>query len=237
MTLVDDHSRYVFVYILKVKGLVKKYFAEFKVLVECQTGRKIKAIRSDNGTEICDSAVSQLLKQAGIVHQRSNNYTPQQNSRVERAQRTLVEKARSLLADANLGKEFWGKAVVTACYLMNRSPSRALNGKTPYEIWHGEQPDLSHLCVFGCPAWVHIPKEKRKKRDPKSERLVFVGYPEGRKGYRLLDSVTRRAVNSRDVHFVEKPVASAPRTNHVPLARNSDNIGFVEIPMISSPTY
>ncbi|CAB0002804.1 unnamed protein product, partial [Nesidiocoris tenuis] len=227
LTLVDDHSRHVFVYILKEKSQVKKYLADFKALVECQTGRKIKAIRSDNGTEFCNSAVSQLFTQAGIIHQRTMNYTPQQNSRVERAQRTLVEKARSMLADAKLGKEFWAEAIVTACYLINRSPSRALGERTPYEVWHGEKPDLSHLRVFGCSAWAHIPKQRRKKLDPKSERLIFIGYPEDRRGYRLLDPVTKRVTNSRDVHFVEisdnpescSPSLPVPLTPVVPSAR------------------
>ncbi|BES87361.1 Hypothetical protein NTJ_00166 [Nesidiocoris tenuis] len=163
-----------------------------------------------------------------------------------------------MLADAKLGKEFWAEAIVTACYLMNRSPSRALGERTLYEVWHGEKPDLSHLRVFGCSAWAHIPKQKRKKLDPKSERLIFFGYPEDRRGYRLLDPVTKRVTNSRDVHFVEisdnpescwpsppvpltpvvpsarKPSLPVPLTSIDPSARNK-NVEYIPTPF-STPS-
>ena len=73
----------------------------------------------------------------------------------------------------------------TACYLVNRSPSSALEDKTPHEVWTGKKPSLSHLRVFGCDAYVHVPKEKRTKLDNKSERCIFIGYKDGLKGYKL----------------------------------------------------
>ena len=91
----------------------------------------------------------------------------------------------------------------TACYLVNRSPSSALEDKTPQEVWTGKKPSLSHLRVFGCDAYVHVPKEKRTKLDSKSEKCIFIGYKDGLKGYKLWNPVTRKVVYSRDVVFRE----------------------------------
>ena len=77
--------------------------------------------------------------------------------------KTLMERERSMLSGAGLGQEFWVEAVDTACYLVNRSPSSALDDKTPQEVWTGKKPSLSHLTVFGCDAYVHVPKKKRTK--------------------------------------------------------------------------
>eukprot|EP00253_Pinus_taeda_P004576 PITA_04576 len=117
--------------------------------------------------------------------------------------KTLMERARSMLSGAGLGQEFWAEAVDTACYLVNRSPSSALEDKTPQEVWTGKKPSLSHLRVFGCDAYVHVPKEKRTKLDSKSEKCIFIRYKDGLKGYKLWNPVTRKFVYSRDVLFKE----------------------------------
>ena len=72
----------------------------------------------------------------------------------------LMERARSMLSGTRLGQEFWAEAVETACYLVNISPSSTLEDKTPHEVWTTKKPSLSHLRVFGCDAYVHVPKEK-----------------------------------------------------------------------------
>ena len=84
--------------------------------------------------------------------------------------KTLMEKARSMLCGVGLGQEFWVEAVDTTCYLINRSPSSALEDKTPQAVWTGKKPSLSHLRAFGCDAYVHVPKEKQTKLDSKSEK-------------------------------------------------------------------
>ena len=86
--------------------------------------------------------------------------------------RMLMEKARSMLCGNGLGQELWAEAVETACYLVNRSPSSALEDKTPHEVWTGNKPSLSHMRVFGFDPYVHDPKEKRTKLDSKSERCI-----------------------------------------------------------------
>jgi hypothetical protein len=93
--------------------------------------------------------------------------------------------------------------VGTACYLVNRSPSSALDDKTPQEVWTGKEPSLTHLKVFGCDAYVHVPKESRSKRDKKDEKCIFIGYKYGLKDYNIWDLETKKVVYSRDVVFRE----------------------------------
>ena len=171
--------------------------------MENQTKKKIKALRIDNGVEFYKKEFEELCKKCGIARQKNTPYTPHKNKVAERMNRTLMEKARSMLSGTGLGQEFWAEAVETACYLVNRSPSSALEDKTPHEVWTGKKPYLSHLRVFGCDAYVHLPKEKRTKLDNKSEKCIFIGYKDGLKGYKLWNPETRKVVYNRDVVFRE----------------------------------
>ncbi|CAH2109181.1 unnamed protein product [Euphydryas editha] len=118
--------------------------------------------------------------------------------------RTIVEKARCLLFDAGLEKEFWAEATNTAVYLQNRTVLAGLNNKTPYELWTNKKPDISHLRVFGSTVMVHVPKEKRLKWDKKSVKCILVGYPDNIKGYRIYNPESKLITNSRDVIIIEK---------------------------------
>lgn len=204
LALTDDFSRKVFVFFLKSKNEVTQKFVKWKRLIENQTDRRIKIFRSDGGTEFCNQNMNLVFENAGIRHQITVPYTPQQNGLAERMNRTLVEKARCLLFDADLPKRFWAEAINTAAYLINRSIASGLNGQTPEEVWSSKKPDLSHLRVFGSDAMVMVPKQKRRKWDSKSNKLKFVGYCEDTKGYRLIDVKTGKITISRDVVFFEK---------------------------------
>lgn len=208
VVFIDDYSRKKFVYCIKHKSEVCDIFKGFKAHVEKQTGRKIKVIRTDNGREYVNREFCNFLREEGIVHQRTVPYSPQQNGLAERANRTIVERARCLLTDSGLSKDFWAEATVTATYLLNRNPASALNGKTPEEYWSKVKPKLEHLRIFGCKAWAHIPKQKRDKWDMKAKELVFVGYDEQVKGYRLIDMQTKKISISRDVTFDENTVGN-----------------------------
>jgi transposase InsO family protein len=94
--------------------------------VENQTEKKIKVLRMDNGGELCRNEFKELCKKCGIERKKTTPYTPQQNGVAERMNKTLMEKARSMLSGVRLGQEFWAEAVDTACYLVNRSPSSTL---------------------------------------------------------------------------------------------------------------
>eukprot|EP00253_Pinus_taeda_P034280 PITA_34280 len=120
-------------------------FKEFKALVENQTKKKIKVLRTDNGGEFYSKEFEEFCKKCGMAWQKTTPYTPQQNEVAERMNKTLMERARSMLSVVGLGQEFWAEAVDTACYLVNRSPSSALDDKTPQEVWTGKKPSLPHL--------------------------------------------------------------------------------------------
>lgn len=204
ITFIDDFSRMVHVYFMKDKLNVTDIFNDFKMKVENKHDSKVKILRTDNGTEYCNSTFEKFLSKHGILHQTSAPYTPQHNGLAERKNRVLVERARCMLFCADLDKRMWAEALATAAYIINRSPNRALEGKTPYEMWTGKKPNLSHMKIFGSVAMVHVPKEKRQKWDKKSAKMLLVGYCENTKGYRLMDLKTNKVIKSRDVAFIEE---------------------------------
>jgi hypothetical protein len=202
MTIIDDYSRYTEVYFLKEKSEAVDRIKEYIEYVKTRFDRKPKVIRSDNGTEYVNNSLKKCFKNEGIKFQHTAPYTPQQNGVAERKNRTLMEAARCMLIDAELDKKFWAEAVNTANYLQNRLPSSAIE-TTPYQLWHKEKPKVNNLQIFGCKGYAVIPKERRRKLDDKAERLTFVGYPEGTKGYRMLNPETGRIKITRDVKFLK----------------------------------
>ena len=145
----------------------------------------------------------QYLKKQGTQHELTVLKTPQQNEVAERMNRTLVETIMLMLADSELTKRFWAEALSAVTYLRNRSPTTALQDKTAYEAWNGNKPNVSHLRIFGCDAYGHVPKDERSKFDSKTRRSIFLGYGQGVKGYRLYDKAQRRIFYSRNVVFNE----------------------------------
>lgn len=207
LLFVDDYSRMSFVYFMKHKNEVFKNFKEFKAMVEKQKNANIKILRTDNGGEFCSKVMEDFLKSFGILHQKTNPYTPEQNGMSERNNRTIVEKAKCLLFDAKLDKRFWAEAVSTAVYLKNRSIASGLNDKTPYEMWHEKKPILSHIRIFGSPVMVHIPKERRTKWDKKARQHILIGYSEHVKGYRVYNFLKNQVTTSRVVVVMETAVS------------------------------
>jgi len=158
----------MWVYFLKYKSDVFSIFQKFKSLVEKESSCNIITLRTDNGGNFCSSAFSNFCDTHGIKRQLTTPYTPPQNSVVERCNHTVVEMALSMLQHRNVPNKFWAEAVFTAIYLLNRSPTQAVKGKTLEEVWSGRKPKISHLKVFGSVAYVWILAAKRSKLDPKA---------------------------------------------------------------------
>jgi len=136
LTIVDNFSRIVLISLLIDKKEVTRTLINFFAMVERQYNRRVKIVRSDNGTEFrCMKGY--FLKQ-GIMFQTSCIGTPQQNGRVERKHRHILNVARALRFQGNLPIEFWGECILVAGYLINRNPTLVLNGKTPYEVLYGQ---------------------------------------------------------------------------------------------------
>jgi hypothetical protein len=138
--------------------------------------------------------------------------------------RTLMDKERSMLSGVGLHKNSGQEAVDTAKYLVNMSPSSVLVDMTPHEVWFGKNPSLSHLKVFGCDAFVHVPKEKRSKLDKKEVKCIFIGYKEGMKGYKLWDPASRKTMYNRDVVFRE--VGRKFESEVVQIENNPEKVRF-----------
>lgn len=203
ISFIDDYSRYLVIYFLKKKSDAFQVFKQYKAEMENMTGRKIKCIRSDNGLEYVNGDFSRFLVENGISHQTTCPYSPQQNGVAERANRTLVEMSRCLLENSKLPQYLWAEAVNTASYIRNRSPTKMLNGKTPYELWVGRKPSVKHFKIFGCQAVVLQKGAKNGKFEPKGIKLTFIGYENYSKGYRLYDLKNRKFYKARDVIFFE----------------------------------
>jgi hypothetical protein len=180
--------------------------------VENEIGHKIKVLCSDNRGEFVSKKFDTFFTKCGIQRQTSAPYSPQQNGVAERANRTIMECARSMILAQGLELGFWGEAVNTAVYIKNQCPTKALDSKTPQEAWSGRKSDVSHLRVFGCKAFAHVPDEKRTKLESKSMPCVFLGYYEGTKAYRLMCVKTKKIIKSRDVVFIEgsKDIGGVP---------------------------
>ena len=145
-------------------------------MVENQTGKTLKCLRSDNGGEYVSKEFDAFCDSKGIKREITAPYNPPQNGTAERMNRTIQEKVRSMLSHAALSHGFWAEAMQTAIHLINRSPNKRLDNKVPEEIWSRKPPSYKHLRVFGCVAYVHIRKDLRNKLEPKSHKCVFLGY-------------------------------------------------------------
>ncbi|GJS62129.1 retrovirus-related pol polyprotein from transposon TNT 1-94, partial [Tanacetum coccineum] len=200
---IDDFSRLTWVYFMKEKSQFFGIFKKFENFVEKQTRIFIKILRSDQGKEYNSKEFDKFCEDESMHRQLTTRYIPRQNGVVKRKNHTVVEMAKSMMHEKGLPKSFWAEAVYTAIYLLNRSPTKALDNKTPLEAWNRRKPSVRHLKVFGCVCYSQIPKQKRYKLDETSEKCIFVGYSSKLKAYRLYSLKTKNVIVSRDVIFDE----------------------------------
>jgi len=212
LPFVDDATRHTDEYILKYKSEALHKFKEWKAVKEKESGRQVKRFRTDGGGEYTSKKIAEYLKSDRILQETTAPYTPQSNEVVEWANHTMMECVRWMLDNAGVSKKYWPFAVSEAVYRKNRAPTRSVVGKTPYEARHGRKPLWKHLRVFGCSAFVHVPKEKRKKLDYRATPGIFVGNSISTKPYFVYDPLARMLHCSRDVVFREGKWYTAPNT-------------------------
>ncbi|RVW88342.1 Retrovirus-related Pol polyprotein from transposon TNT 1-94 [Vitis vinifera] len=208
ISFIDDHTRLTWVFLMKEKSETSQIFKNFKNMIQTQFQSKIQILKSDNARDYFNSILGEFLAQEGIVHLSSCVDTPQQNGIAERKNRHLLEVARSLMFSMNVPKLFWGQAVLTAAYLINRMPSRVLKFQTPCQTLLKSFPTTRLIStvlpkIFGCSVFVHINQQHRSKLDPRSLKCIFLGYSSNQKGYKCYSPVTRKFYNSMDVTFFE----------------------------------
>lgn len=203
LTFIDDYSHFTVMFGLVRKTEVYQFFREFEARVTNRFSLKICFLRCDNGTEFVNNAMKQLCAEKGIKYELTIPGTPELNGVAERMNRTCLEKARCLLLDSSLSKRFWIEATMTAIYLINRCPTRAIDeNKVPAELWYGVSQDLSKLRVFGCVVFVKKPKEQLKgKFDSRSKKCIMLGYSDN--GYRVWSIEEQKIIVARDVVFDE----------------------------------
>ncbi|GJR44161.1 ribonuclease H-like domain-containing protein [Tanacetum coccineum] len=199
----DDYSRFTWVFFLATKdetsGILKSFITGIENLVD----HKVKVIRCDNGTEFKNKEMNQFCEMKGILRQYSVARTPQQNGVAERRNRTLIEAARTMLADSKLPTTFWAEAVNTACYVQNRVLVVKPHNKTPYELFHGRTPTLSFMRPFGCPVTILNTIDHLGKFDGKADEGFFVGYSLNSKAFRVFNSRTRIVEENLHIRFSE----------------------------------
>lgn len=205
--LTDERTRYRKVYFMKEKSETLKCFEDYVADVSGLFNGKIKvlSLHSDGGGEFVGGLLRQFCQGSGIKQSWSAPHTPQQNAIAERSWRTIMDMARAQVLGANLPKQMWAEAVNTAVYVINRVPSKALGGDTPYHSLFGKHAKMGHLKTFGCRAWAHVYDGERKKMDPKAWAGVMVGYdPTNYACYRIFNPVTKTTRLSAHVSFDEE---------------------------------
>ncbi|CAB0002740.1 unnamed protein product, partial [Nesidiocoris tenuis] len=193
---------------MKSKSEVYDRFVEYVAMVTAKFGYKISHFRCDNGGEYSSDRFRSFCKKEGIQLDYTVARNPEQNGCAERMNRTLMNMARCLILDANMSKNMWGQAVLTAAYTINRLPTNALvDRQIPAELWYDRKISLENMRVFGCVSYAYVPKEDRYgKLDVRSRKMFMLGYTAN--GYRLWDPESRSIVKARNVMFDENKAKS-----------------------------
>jgi len=177
LLFIDDAMRHTDEYILKYTSEALEKFKQCKALRGKELSKQVKRFHTDGGSEYTSKKVAEYLKSEGKIKETTTPYSSQCNGVVERANCMLLEHILCMLDDAGLSKMYWAFAVSVAVCLKNRTPKQSVVGKTQYEAWQesGKKPASKCLCVFGCLAFMHVPKEKWKKVDYRATPGIFVG--------------------------------------------------------------
>ncbi|KAM0055964.1 putative RNA-directed DNA polymerase [Helianthus debilis subsp. tardiflorus] len=245
VTFIDDASRFCYVYLLHSKDEALDKFKIYKQEVERHQSCLIKNLRTDRGGEYYDPV---YFQSTGIIHQTTAPYTPQQNGVSERKNRTLKEMVNSMLSYSGLSEGFWGEAMLTACYLLNRVPNKK-SKVTPYELWYKKAPNLSHLRVWGCRAVVKLTEPKLRNIGERGIDCIFIGYGEHSPVHRFYvtepnDYVSvHTVIESRTADFGhEDRFSSVPRLKDMPYSLKtsvvtefgSNSVGTEDVPSTST---
>ncbi|GJZ33951.1 putative ribonuclease H-like domain-containing protein [Tanacetum coccineum] len=206
LVITDDCTRFSWVFFLATKDETSSILQNFVRQIENQLSHRVKIMRSDNGTEFKNRDMLEFCGNKGIKQEYSNARTPQQNGVAERMNRTLIEAARTMLADSLLPTTFWAEAVSTACYIFNRVRVTKPQNKTPYELLFGHKPIISYIRPFGCHVTILDTLSVLGKFDGKCDEGFLVGYSLNSKAFRVYNLVTKKVEVNMHVKFLkEKP--------------------------------
>lgn len=171
--------------------------------VQTQFSRKIKTFQSDGGTEFVNHNVRSLFEANGMFHRLSWPYTPQQNGRAERKHRHIVETGLAMIFNSRIPNAYWVDAFSSAVYIINRLPTKVLDGKSPFELLFSQVPHYSNFRAYGCLVFPYLRDYSENKLAPRSLLCVFIGYSSQYKGYQCLDPISKRIYVTRHARFDE----------------------------------
>jgi transposase InsO family protein len=201
LVIVDDYSRFTWVFFLQEKSQTQETLKRFLRWAQNEFGLRIKKIRSDNGTEFKNSQIEGFLQEEGIKHEFSSPYTPQQNGVVEWKNTTLLDMARTMLDEYKTPDRFWVEAINTACYSINRLYLHRILKKTSYELLTGKKPNVSYFRVFGSKCFILIKRGRNSKFAPKAVEGFLLGYDSNTRAYRVFSKSTGLVEVSCDIVF------------------------------------
>jgi hypothetical protein len=243
ITFIDDSTRFCYVYLLKSKDKALHYFKTYIAEVENQLERKIKWLRSSRGGEYFSGDFSDFCVKHGIIHERTLPYSPQFNGVAERKNCTLTDLVNTMLETSGLSKKWWGEAILTACHVLNKVPTKNKE-ITPFEECEKMKLNISYLCTWGCLDKVNLPINKKHKLGPKTVDCVFLGYAFHSIGYRLLiinsgvsNMLVGTIMESRDATFFEDefPMKATHDTSNDEPTRPHEH--FIPVEHTENPIY
>ncbi|GJW19382.1 retrovirus-related pol polyprotein from transposon TNT 1-94 [Tanacetum coccineum] len=202
LVIVDDYSRYTWVYFLRTKDEAPDMIIDFVNQVQRTLKASILIIRTDNGTEFKNEKLRAFYAKLGIVYKTLIARTPQQNGVVERRNRTLVEAARTMLIFSNASEFLWAEAIATACFTQNRSIVHTRHNKTPYELIRGRKLNVQYFHVFGSLCYPTNDRDFGKMK-PKADIGIFVGYSESSRRFCIYNRRTKKIMETINVKFDE----------------------------------
>jgi transposase InsO family protein len=217
VTFIDDATRFCYVYLLHAKDEALEKFKIYKQEVELHRNELIKTLHTDRGGEYFDP---EYFQSTGIIHHTTAPYTPEQNGVAERKNRTLKEMVNTMLSHSGLNDGFWGEAMLTACYLLNRVPNKR-NKITPFELWYKKPPELQKLRVWGCRAVVRLTDPKIRNLGERGIDCIFIGYAEHSFAHRFYviepnDYVSvHTVIEARTADYDENRFSSIPRPKNI----------------------
>jgi transposase InsO family protein len=203
LVIVDDYSRYTWVFFLQEKSQTQETLKRFLRRAQNEFGLRIKKIRSGNGTKFMNSQVEGFLEEEGIKHDFSSPYTPQHNGVVESKNRTLLDMARTMIDEYKTSDRFLAEAINTACYSINCLYLHRILKKTSYELLIGKKPNVSYFRVFGSKYFILINRGRNSKFASKAVEGFLLGYDSNTRAYRVFNKSTRLVEVSCDIVFDE----------------------------------
>ncbi|GKF01551.1 putative ribonuclease H-like domain-containing protein [Tanacetum coccineum] len=212
LVITDNYSRFSCVFFLDTKDETSRILKTFITGIENQINHKVKIIRCDNGTGFKNNDMNQFCGLKGIKREFSVVRNPQQNGVAERKNRTLIEAARTMLADSLLPTILWVEAISTACYVQNRFLVTKPHNKTPYKLLHGRPPSICFMRPFGCLVTILHTLDPLGKFDGNADEGFFFGYSINSKAFKIFNTRTRKVEENLHITFLEnKPNVAGSR--------------------------